>query len=357
MRNNQTSILITSHTMDYRDLGISSYNLACGLHRRDINVNILGPSGPLQQQLENERINFIPCPFFAHPELEMFKVDTLTAKLKNAQLDIIHNYSLSLHPIMSRVAKRLDIPYFLTIHTFSSDDHHVNTSFEQFELVIVPADAMREHVVNELDVEKEDVSIVPTGINLNNLTFHKVLQSTRKPVIGMSSPLVKENDIHLVPKIARQVLQQIENVHFLILGQGPLEEFLREKATNANIRQSFTFLDNPNLYYKMIGEIDILLHPEPRIGLGVRILEAMACGAPAVARRGGGIYQSTVDGETGILISPERSYEELSSKLLHLIHHPNKTRQLGTQGRKRVEDKFPLRSMIQEMIWHYDRVI
>lgn len=357
MKNDNPHVLITSHTLEYRGLGISSYNLTYGLHQNDFDVTVLAPPGPLKKRMEDMAVTYLPCHFFQQPELEIFKIDTLIEGLKNRGIDLVHNYSLKLHPLISRMAQKMGIPYFLTIHSFTPEQKRVHTSFPKFQSVIVPADAMREHVVNELDVQKDDVQIIPTGIDVDARSFHEILQPDAQPVIGMSSPLVHENDLSLLPDIARYVLDRKEDIQFLILGQGEEELNLRKKLQEIGIRKSFTFLDNPYLYYRMFDNIDLLLHPDPRIGLGVRILEAMACGIPPVARGGGGIYQTIDNGETGYILSVDESSEQIGDTLLELIDTPEKAREFGKKGRKHVEEKFTLRNMIQEMIWLYESVL
>ena len=85
--------------------------------------------------------------------------------------------------------------------------------------------------------------------------------------------------------------------------------------------------------------------PSYREGFGNAALEASAMELPVVAADVIGCRESTVDGETGILVPP-RDAKALAAALVDLLEHPEKRRVLGTKGRERV-----LRDFRQESLW------
>lgn len=77
---------------------------------------------------------------------------------------------------------------------------------------------------------------------------------------------------------------------------------------------------------------------------GVSVIEAMAVGLPIVGTRSGGINETVVDGETGILVSPG-DVKGQADALYRLAHDTPLRQKFGLAGHKRVSDKF---SMEQE---------
>ena len=72
-------------------------------------------------------------------------------------------------------------------------------------------------------------------------------------------------------------------------------------------------------------------------GFGLVFVEAMAAARACVACAGTAPAEIVVDGETGLLVSPERS---LVAALEALLQDPETTRAMGAAGRKRYEAEF-----------------
>ena len=102
---------------------------------------------------------------------------------------------------------------------------------------------------------------------------------------------------------------------------------------------------------------------------GIINLEAMACRAPVVASATGGIKEVVVDGKTGYLVpfdqdpvtsfptDPEKFARDLASRLSQLLQDPEKCRQFGDAGRRRVEEIFSWTSIAHQTIDLYKRLI
>jgi len=81
-------------------------------------------------------------------------------------------------------------------------------------------------------------------------------------------------------------------------------------------------------------------------GLSRVILEAMAAGKPVIATDIGGSREAIIDGLNGCII-PARDYNALADAILKLLNSPEKRKEMGTQGRRRVEQRFSLTNNIK----------
>jgi len=102
---------------------------------------------------------------------------------------------------------------------------------------------------------------------------------------------------------------------------------------------------------------------------GIINLEAMACRAPVVASATGGIKEVVVDGETGYLVpfdqdpvtsfprDPETFAKDLAVRINELMADPEKCRQFGEAGRRRVEEIFSWTAIAHQTIGLYQELI
>jgi alpha-maltose-1-phosphate synthase len=94
----------------------------------------------------------------------------------------------------------------------------------------------------------------------------------------------------------------------------------------------------------------------------------MACRTAVVASATGGIKEVVADGETGYLVpfeqdavtgfptNPEKFARDLAAKLAELMADPERCRQFGDTGRRRVEGIFSWKAIVAQTIDLYTRL-
>src|SRR3990167_8284892 len=76
------------------------------------------------------------------------------------------------------------------------------------------------------------------------------------------------------------------------------------------------------------------------------ILEYMAASKPAIATDVGGCAEVIEDGKTGFIVAP-RDTEALAEKIITLLKDTSMRARMGEAGRKRVEEYFSLKKMVE----------
>lgn len=94
-------------------------------------------------------------------------------------------------------------------------------------------------------------------------------------------------------------------------------------------------------------------HVAPEL-MGLTLLEAMACGTPAVCSRVGGMPEFVRHGETGYVFD---SLAELRQRLRRLAADPELVDQLGAEARRAVEQEYGLTPVGREMAATYEGVV
>jgi glycosyltransferase involved in cell wall biosynthesis len=123
-----------------------------------------------------------------------------------------------------------------------------------------------------------------------------------------------------------------------IVGEGPESARLRRLARDLGLGDTVTFLGEISrqvLAVEYVGA-DCFCLPTVQEGFGIVFTEAMAAGLPVVACRAAAVPEVVEDGRTGLLVRP-RNPEELAMAMEKLLTSAALRRELGDNGRRRVE--------------------
>ena len=77
--------------------------------------------------------------------------------------------------------------------------------------------------------------------------------------------------------------QLSENIHYIICGQGQLENYLLDLARKLEVTSRFHLLGYRTNIPQIMKSCDIFVFPSLQEGLPVALMEAMACGLPCIA--------------------------------------------------------------------------
>ncbi len=128
----------------------------------------------------------------------------------------------------------------------------------------------------------------------------------------------------------------LANTRLFIVGEGPLKTELAERAAKAGGRVEFVgYVPDLGPWYHLA---DAVVLPSAMEAFPLMLLEAAACGTPAVASRAGGIPEIISDGQTGLLVPP-RDPQALRLAL-NYMRNPNYRHELGKAARARWEARY-----------------
>ena len=131
---------------------------------------------------------------------------------------------------------------------------------------------------------------------------------------------------------------RIPGLRVRIVGEGPESARLRSLAQQLRLTDTVAFLGEIGrqaLAVEYAGA-DCFCLPTVQEGFGIVFTEAMAAGLAVVACRAAAVPEIVEDGRTGLLVSP-RSPEELGMAMEKILTSAALRRELGDNGRRRVE--------------------
>jgi glycosyltransferase involved in cell wall biosynthesis len=93
------------------------------------------------------------------------------------------------------------------------------------------------------------------------------------------------------------------------------------------------------------NELKLLVVPSYSEGLPGTLLEAMACGTPALATPVGGIAEVIKDGETGFLL-PDNSPQSIAQNVIRVLNYPNLA-QIADNARALIEREYSFQAAVE----------
>lgn len=275
---------------------------------------------------------------------------TQTAQKKLHTMDVVHVH----HPFLSgplalRYCKPHDIPIVFTNHTrFDLYTQHylppgvpdvIGETFlraylpnfcRQCDLVIAPSAGVAE-VMRNLGVNTP-IKVIPNGIDFAHfenpppLTRAEVGLPEDAVVLIYTGRLSPEKNLTFLLRAFFGVAAARPEVRLVLVGGGPEMENLRDQAEHSGMADKVKFVGKVDFTqipsYLRLADLFVTasqteVHP-------FSLIEALAAGLPALGIQSPGVGDTIVDGENGLLSSPDIA--EFTAKLMRLVMEPE-TRQ------------------------------
>ncbi len=222
--------------------------------------------------------------------------------------------------------------------------------------IITVSENSRRDISSSFGVPAERIQVVPNGIDINTFKPRPHIRREDRLLITTASadqPL--KGTQHLIPAFAA-MQQQLPHLRLIFIGKpkpgGSTEQLIRRYGLAEQIEfvHGVSTDDIVNLY----ARATLALVPSEYEGFGLPAAEAMACGVPVIATRGGALPE--VVGEAGVLV-PTRNPEALAAAALALLGDPARQSALAAAGRARIGQLFSAEHAAAGLEQYYYRLL
>lgn len=198
------------------------------------------------------------------------------------------------------------------------------------------------NAILDLGIPQNKIYLICHGIDVNKFSPSFRDPAHMERIFGRNSPVVicirglySEYDPETFIRAIPQVLEKIPNVNFLIAGNGPEEQRIKNIVNSLNISAAIKFIGivPHDVIPVFLSSSDIYVSVSLSDGgVAISTFEAMACGVPPIVTDVGDNNKWITTGENGFII-PIRSPECLAEKIIYLLNHPEERSRFGTVNR------------------------
>jgi glycosyltransferase involved in cell wall biosynthesis len=174
--------------------------------------------------------------------------------------------------------------------------------------------------------------------------------ATSDVVVGKIARLFELKGHDELIDAAPGILKSFPGIKFLLIGGGPWEKRLREKAHSLGVAQNFVFtgLVPPDEVARYVGIMHLLVHLSRREGLARALPQALAAGKPVIAYDCDGAREVCIPNQSGFLVPPG-DVTGLTERVLQLASDPVLREKLGSSGQQMVRKNFSVQRMVDDL--------
>lgn len=206
---------------------------------------------------------------------------------------------------------------------------------------------------NYLKKFKEKCIVIPFGIEIEKFKLTEEIKNEAFAIKSkFGSPLVLAVGRLVYYKGFKYLIEAAQNVNakFLIIGNGPLEQELKNLINKLGLENKVFIIPSVKNLIPYYYACDVFVLPSifKSEAFGIVLLEAMACGKPIISTNlGTGTSWININNQTGFVVNPQNS-KELAEKINLILKDANLRKKFEANALRRVKD-FSIESFINNL--------
>lgn len=325
----------------------------------------------------NARLILLPIERKPSPWGDMLVLFQLFKLFRRERFDIVHSIMPKTGMLAMLAARLALVP--VRIHTFTGQVWVTKQGAQRILLkwfdkligslatcVLADSPSQRDFLVSEGVLPPGKARVIGVGsiCGVDPLRFHPdsedrqamrhelgIAQDTK--VILFVGRLNRDKGVLDLAVAFDTIARQRPDVDLLLVGAEEDVPFIRMREICSAARDRLHYVRFTATPERYMAAADIFCLPSYREGFGLTIIEAAACGVPAVASRIYGITDAVADGRTGLLF-PAGDGAALTQDLLKLIADNEMLQRMGNAARMRALELFTGEGIAREMVILYD---
>jgi glycosyltransferase involved in cell wall biosynthesis len=290
--------------------------------------------------------------FHKKPGFSVNMLLALSRQLLRDVPDVLHTHNPGVHHYGAVAAWAARVPVVVNTR------HNPVTSFGHLfegryyravmpltDRIVFVCEATRRYLVLQQRLSNKKSSVIIHGIDLEPFLKRPAAPGSASPRVrfGAVGRMVPEKAHSILIDAFAQVAYRLPEAELRIVGGGPLEAELRERARQKGLAERVRLEGVNHKIADFLRDLDVFVLSSISEGMPLVILEAMAAGLPVVSTRVGGVPEVALEGVVSVLCAPG-SADELAAAMYRAATSADLAR-MGREAREMAIAKFGLAQM------------
>ena len=226
--------------------------------------------------------------------------------------------------------------------------------------IVATGEALRRQLIERNGFAAERIDSVPTGVDPAH--YRPGDRTAARNALGLPQDKILAGIVATLRDwkghhfLIEAVAALPQNVHLVIVGDGPQREALEALVDRHRMRPRAWFAGNQRDVLPWLQALDIFALPSyANEGVPQALIQAMLVGLPCVTTHAGSIAELATDERTALVVAPQDA-EALRAALSRLIQDSNLGKNLGEAARRHCSQHFAYETMLDRMEAIYQQV-
>jgi len=322
----------------------------------------ISPASPLWNKAEEESIPLHPL--CIKRKWDFGAIVDLRRIIKKEKIDILHTHRSTDHWLGALSARFLPVKIVRTRHNFTSIPNNICNSILYHRWThhfILVAEKIRDNL-QRIGIPPSRVSVIHSAVDVERFPGRKgVLREELRisngiPLVGMVGRIREHKDYPTFLEFARLLLKDFPGAHFVIAGEGPLENEIRRRAEMMGLGKRVHFIGGREDIADVISSFDVFVLTSKIEGSPAVIKEAMLCRVPVVATCVGGIPEIIEDGRDGLLVESGNPFQ-IKDAVTFIITHPEERKRMIENAERKILYHFHPYILGRETLRVYEKIL
>ena len=224
-----------------------------------------------------------------------------------------------------------------------------------FSHIITVSKCARQDISRDFNIQPEKFRIVPNGISTDIFyPIPEIMRQKNNIIVTNSADTPLKGLYYLLRAVTE--IAKTRKIRLTVVGTPKKDSKIIKLIAKLGIGNLVTFTGriSDEQFVIEYAKAAIAVIPSVYEGFGLPAGEAMACGVPVISTTGGALPE--VVGDAGVIV-PHSDYKALAGAISQLFDNPQRARELGQAGYKRVMDNFTWKIAAQKTVDTYQEAI